>query len=78
MKQEDGELHETSGIHDRYFHERLKDGSAGGRGLFFLKGEAVFFLNTLRLNKKFPHVLRIWKVSVFAIDKRQPLPQEIP
>lgn len=73
MKQEDGELHETSSIHDRYFHERLKDGSGGWRGvLFFLKAEAVFVLNALRLNKKFPHVLSIWEVSVFAVDKRQP------
>lgn len=45
LKQEDGELHETSGIHDRYFHNRLKKereiegGKQGSEGAVVFEGE---------------------------------------
>lgn len=44
-KQEDGELHETSGIHDRYFHDWLKKereiegGKQGREGAVVFEGE---------------------------------------
>lgn len=83
LKQEDGELHEMSGIHDRYFHDWLKKRErdwrreAGKRGgCCFWRGVGVFILNALGLNEKFPHVLSIWKVSVSAADKRQPCPRK--
>lgn len=73
VKQEDGELHEKSGIYDRYFHDWGKKIRFGGGAFFFFffEGKTVCSLNTLRLNEKFPHVLNIWKVSLLAVDKRQ-------
>lgn len=48
-KQEDGEIHETSGIHDRYFHDWLKkeereteEGKQGTEGAVVFEGEKEF------------------------------------
>lgn len=88
MKQEDGELDETSGIHDRYFHDWLKKKGSerqkeieGGKwrreeAVIFEEEKEFSFLNALGLNEKFPHVLSIWKVSVSAADKRQAGPRK--
>lgn len=38
--------------------------------LSFLR-KTVCSLKRLRLNEKFPHVLNIWKVSLWAVDKRR-------
>lgn len=73
MKQEDGELHEKSGIHDMIFSWLEEKKMIWRRGffLFFSEGSTVFSLNTLGLSEKFPHELNIWKVSSLVVDKRQ-------
>lgn len=62
VKQEDGELHETSGIHDRYFHDWLKrererhwrreEGKGGG--CYFLKGRRSFHFKRTQIEWEIP------------------------
>lgn len=72
VKQEDGELHETSGIHDSYFHNwlkergRLKEASGEERGLLFLKERRSFHFKRTWIEWEIPPCVKyLESVSVW-------------